>query len=424
VNPQRFLEGLFNAALLAVDPLACVPPHLPKPPKGRTIVVGAGKAAAAMARAVEKHWQGELSGLVVTRYGHGVTCQTIEVLEAAHPVPDAAGIAAAKKILGLIQGLSKDDLVLFLGSGGGSSLLTLPAGEITLEDKQAITHALLVSGAGIAEINCVRKHLSAIKGGRLVLAAAPARVCGLLISDVANDDPAIIASGPTLPDSSTQADARAVLRRYDIDVPQSVKKLFSYPRFETPKPNHPRFASVENVIVANAKDALKTAARKCDEGGTRATILDSAVEGSAIESAAAHANAVRGVLNGGGTLPNVLLSGGEVTVTLSRSRSEGIGGPNTEFLLALALALEPASEVWALACDTDGLDGIGDNAGAFLSPHTLLRAHLGGLDPQDYLARNDSYSFFKALGGLISTGPTRTNVNDFRAILIRERAKK
>jgi glycerate 2-kinase len=378
-------------------------------------VVGAGKAAAAMACAVEEHWEGELSGLVVTRYGHGVACQKIEILEAAHPVPDAAGNAAAKKILALVSGLTKDDLVLFLGSGGGSSLLSLPADKIALEDKQVITNALLASGAGIGEINCVRKHLSAIKGGRLALAAAPARVCGLLISDVANDDPAIIASGPTVADPSTRGEARAVLHRYGIDIPKSVEAFLDDPRSETPKPGHPQFENVKNFIVANADDALKAAARKSQEGGIPAIIFDCAVEGGAREAAAAHADAVRAVLKDSNRPQCVLLSGGEVTVTL---QGGGTGGPNTEFLLALALELGSKSGVWAIACDSDGIDGGGDNAGAFLAPDTLKRAQTQGLEPQDYLARNDSYSFFNALGTLIRTGPTRTNVNDFRAILI------
>jgi glycerate 2-kinase len=378
-------------------------------------VVGAGKAAATMARAVEEHWEGELSGLVVTRYGHAVACQKIEVLEAAHPVPDAAGNAAAKKILAFVGGLTQDDLVLFLGSGGGSSLLSLPADGIALEDKQVITNALLGSGASIGEINCVRKHLSAIKGGRLAMAAAPARVYGLLISDVANDAPAIIASGPTVADPSTRGEARAVLDRYGIDIPKSVEVFLDDPRSETPKPGHTQFENVKNFIVANADDALKAAARKSQEGGIPAIIFDCAVEGGAREAAAAHADAVRAVLKDSNTPQCVLLSGGEVTVTL---QGGGKGGPNTEFLLALALELGSKSGVWAIACDSDGIDGRGDNAGAFLAPDTLKRAQAQGLEPQDYLARNDSYSFFDALGTLIRTGPTRTNVNDFRAILI------
>jgi hydroxypyruvate reductase len=368
-----------------------------------------------MARAVEEHWQDGYSGLVVTRYRHGVACRKIEVLEAAHPVPDAAGIAAANKVLTLVRGLSEDDLVLFLGSGGGSSLLSLPAGGIELEDKQAITRALLASGAGIGEINCVRKHLSALKGGRLTLAAAPARVHGLLISDVPNDDPAVIASGPTVPDPTTREDARAVLFRYGIEVSEGVKTFLDDLRSETPKQDHPRFASVENVIVATAKEALNAAVRKSEGDGIRAIILNHKVEGSARKIANSHAEAVQAILNEGGAQPCVLLSGGEVTVAL---KGDGRGGPNTEFLLALALALEPIGNMWAIACDTDGIDGTGDNAGAFLSPHTLKRARSRGLDPQDYLVRNDSYSFFEALSALVRTGPTRTNVNDFRAILI------
>ncbi len=387
--------------------------------------MGAGKAAASMARAVEEHWQGDLSGLVVTRYGHSVACRKIDVLEAAHPIPDSAAMAAANKMLALVQGLSKDDLVLFLGSGGGSSLLCLPAGGISLKDKQAITNALLVSGAAIGEINCVRKHLSKIKGGRLALAAAPARVLGLHISDVANDDLAVIASGPTAPDPTAREDAHAVLERYGVTIPESVKTHLDDPQSETPKQNHLRFKCVENFIVATAKDALKEAARNAEEDGVRAIILDSAVEGDARSAAASHANAVRQILDEGNASPTVLLSGGEVTVALNRNQDGdiGIGGPNTEFLLALALALEPVSSLWALACDTDGIDGTGDNAGAILKPDMLSRARARGLDPQDYLARNDSYRFFEASHALIRTGPTRTNVNDFRVILIDQRPR-
>jgi len=377
--------------------------------------VGAGKAAAAMARAVEEHWQDDVSGLVVTRYGHGVACRKIEVLQAAHPVPDAAGMAAAAKMLSLVQELSEEDLVLFLGSGGGSSLLSLPSPGIELEDKQAITRALLASGAGIGEINCVRKHLSALKGGRLALAAAPARVHGLLISDVPNDDPAVIASGPTVPDPTTREDAHAVLCRYGIEIPEGVKTFLDDPRSETPKQDHPRFAGVENVIVAAAKDALNAAARASEALGLRAIILNHQMEGSARKIANSHAEAVGAIVNEAGARPCVLLSSGEATVALKGS---GRGGPNTEFLLALALALEPLGNMCAIACDTDGIDGTGDNAGAFLSPDTLKRARSHGLDPQDYLARNDSHSFFEALDALVCTGPTRTNVSDFRAILI------
>ncbi len=387
--------------------------------------MGAGKAAASMARAVEEHWQGDLSGLVVTRYRHSVACRNIEVLEAAHPIPDAAGIAAAGKMLALVQGLSKDDLVLFLGSGGGSSLLCLPAGGISLKDKQAITSALLSRGAAIGEINCVRKHLSRIKGGHLALAAAPASLHGLLISDVANDDPAVIASGLTVPDPTARQDARAVLERYGVTIPESVKTHLGDPRFETPKQDHARFNCVKNIIVATAKDALNEAARKANEDGVRAIILDSAVEADACSAAASHANAARQILNEGNAPPTVLLSGGEVTVALGGNGGGdiGMGGPNTEFLLALALALEPISNLWALACDTDGVDGTGDNAGAIFSPDTLSRARARGLDPRDYLVRNDSYRFFETSDALIRTGPTRTNVNDFRAILIKARRR-
>ena len=414
MNPEAFLRSLFDAAVAAADPAICVPPHLPPPPKGRTVVVGAGKAAASMARAVEGHWRGALSGLVVTRYGHGLPTKKIEVVEAAHPVPDDAGIAAATRMLSLLRGLDDDDLVLFLGSGGGSSLLSLPAPGISLSEKQAITRALLASGAPIGAVNCVRKHLSAIKGGRLALAAAPAAVCGLLISDVANDDPAIIASGPASPDPTTREEALSILRRYAIRVPSAVERFLSLPISETPKPGDGRFARVNNEIVATAKDAIDAAARSAEVQGVRPVVLGYAVEGEARLVAEEHA---RGAIEVGREqgVDVVLLSGGELTVTV---KGPGRGGPNTEYLLALALALEAMQGLWAIACDTDGIDGSEDNAGALLTPSTLRDARSKGIDAQSYLERNDAYGFFEKIGGLVRTGPTRTNVNDFRAILV------
>jgi glycerate 2-kinase len=416
LNPASFLRELFDAALAAADPRLCVPKHLPKPPKGRTIVVGAGKAAASMARAVEENWQGDLSGLVVTRYGHGVPCERIEVVEAAHPVPDHAGMGAARRILSLVSGLMENDLVLFLGSGGGSALLSLPVDAVPIAEKQAITRALLGCGAPIGEINSVRKHLSSIKGGRLALAAYPARVHGLLISDVANDDPAVIASGPTVPDPTTREDALGILRAYRIDVSPAAEVFLSNPGSETPKPGDPRFDRVTNTIIATANDALDAASRAAERAGIRPVILDPAAIGEARRVAEAHARAALDTA----TAPCVLLSGGELTVTLN---GEGRGGPNAEYLLALALGLDGAPGIWALACDTDGIDGSEDNAGAWISPSTLSGAEASGLDPREFLARNDAYGFFEKIageknGGLVRTGPTRTNVNDFRAILI------
>jgi glycerate 2-kinase len=418
LDPRAFLQALFGAALDAVRADACVPPHLPAPPAhGRTLVIGAGKAAAAMARSVERHWQGPLSGLVVTRYGHGEPCGQIEVVEAAHPVPDAAGQAAAERMLAMAGALGPDDLVLCLISGGGSALLALPAPGITLADKQAINRALLRSGATIAEINCVRKHLSAIKGGRLALACAPARVVTLLISDVPGDDPGTIASGPTLADPTSCADAQAVLRKYAITVPDNVRAHLDSGAGETPKPGTPGLERNRVHVVAAAQDALEAAAARARAAGVTPYILSDAIEGEARDVALVHAAMARQVARRGQPFarPCVMLSGGETTVTV---RGQGRGGRNAEFLLALALALDGAAGVHALACDTDGIDGSEDNAGAVCGPDTLARAAALGVDARARLADNDGYGFFSALGDLVVTGPTRTNVNDFRALLI------
>jgi glycerate 2-kinase len=417
VDARTLLRSLFDAAVAAADPLACVPPNLPAPPTGRTIVVGAGKAAAAMAAAVEAHWPGPLGGLVVTRIGHGAPTTRIRVVEAGHPIPDAAGAEAARDILALMQGLGQGDLVIGLISGGGSALLALPAGAVTLADKQALNRALLKSGARIGEINAVRKHLSAIKGGRLAAAAAPARFVNLVISDVPGDDVSVIASGPTVADLSTLEDARAVLARYRIDVPERVAAHLADPANETPKPGDPRLAKVETRLIATPWDSLAAAAAKAREAHCRPLILGEAIEGEARECGIVHAGIARSAAQHGepAQAPCLLISGGETTVTV---RGRGRGGRNAEFLLSLALALDGATGISALAADTDGIDGTEDNAGAILTPDTLARARLLGLDPRSRLDDNDAYPVFSALGDLVFTGPTRTNVNDFRAILI------
>jgi len=421
-QPRAFLRALFDAALRAADPARALPPRLPPPPRGRTVVVGAGKAAAAMAKAVEQHWRGPLSGLVITRYGHAVACPRIEVVEASHPVPDAAGGAAAARILEKVRGLTADDLVLVLASGGGSALMALPAPGIALDDKRTVTRGLLRSGATIGEINCVRKHLSAIKGGRLAAAAAPAHVVTLAISDVPGDDPAIIASGPTVPDPSTFAQARAILAKYAIDPPAAIAAHLAAAAEETPKPGDARLARSEVVLIATPQDALAAAAAAARAAGVTPLVLGDAIEGEARDVALVHAGIARQTAAGrllvGDTAlprPAVLLSGGETTVTV---RGSGRGGRNAEFLLALAVALDRHPAIHALAADTDGVDGTEDNAGAFYAPDTLPRAEALGLDLRARLADNDGYGAFHALGDLLVTGPTLTNVNDFRAILV------
>jgi hydroxypyruvate reductase len=424
-DPGALLRRLFDAALAAADPAKAVPRFLPAPPPegsgGRTLVVGAGKAAGAMARAVEDHWEAPLEGLVVTRYGHAVPCSRIEVVEAAHPVPDQAGLDAARRILEKVQGLGADDLVLCLISGGGSALLSLPAPGITLEEKQAVNKALLRSGAAIDEMNCLRKHLSAIKGGRLAAAAAPARVVSLLISDVPGDDPAVIASGPTVPDPTSFADALAILEKYHIDAPAAVIAHLKAAAEETPKPGDPRFAACETRMIARPQDSLEAAAEAARRAGVTPVILGDSLEGEAREVAQVMAGIARQAARFGqpAAPPAVLLSGGETTVTL---RGKGRGGRNAEFLLALTVALEGAAGIHALACDTDGIDGSEDNAGAVSAPDSLARAAAVGLDAKAMLADNDGYGFFAGLGDLVVTGPTLTNVNDFRAVLITDRA--
>jgi len=416
-DPRTFLVGLFNAAVAAVVAEKCLPAYLPAMPKGRTVVIGAGKAAAAMAACVEQHWQGVLSGLVVTRYGHGAACKSIEVLEAAHPVPDVAGEQAAQRILKTVHGLTADDLVICLMSGGGSALLAMPADGITFAQKQEINRALLKSGATIFEMNCIRKHLSAIKGGRLALACGLARVVTLAISDIPGDDPAIIGSGPTLVDSSTCADALAILQRYDIAVPALVTAQLAGNAWETPKPGDARFARHTHHVIATAQLALEAAVAAARTAGLAAYILSDRMEGEARDVGTVHAAIARQVRVHGQpfTAPCVVLSGGETTVTV---RGDGQGGRNTEFLLSLALALAGEQGIYALAADTDGIDGSKDNSGALLTPDSLVRAAEQGLSVPALLDNNDGYRFFDTLGDLIITGPTRTNVNDFRAMLI------
>ncbi|MGH8706135.1 MAG: glycerate kinase type-2 family protein, partial [Burkholderiales bacterium] len=384
---------------------------------GRTVVVGAGKAAAAMAKAVADRWRGPLSGLVVTRYGHAVPCRGIEVVEAAHPVPDQAGLDAAARMLESVRGLSRDDLVLALISGGGSSLLALPAAGLTLEDKQAVNRALLRSGANIAEMNCVRKHLSAIKGGRLAAACAPARVVTLLISDVPGDDASVVASGPTVADATTFADALAILEKYRIGEPRAVLAHLRAAQEETPKPGDRRLAANTVITVATAQHALEAAAEVARRAGVAPVILGGAIEGEAREVALVHAAIARQVARHGqpAAAPCVLLSGGETTVTV---RGHGRGGRNAEFLLALAVALDGSAGIYAMSGDTDGIDGTEDNAGAILTPDSVQRAAAAGKDAKRMLADNDAYGFFAALGDLVRTGPTLTNVNDIRAILV------
>jgi hydroxypyruvate reductase len=416
-SQNQFLRRLFAAATAAADPALCLPPHLPAERGGRLIVVGAGKASAAMASALEAHWPGPLEGLVVTRYGFGAPCSRIEIVEAAHPVPDAAGQAAAARILERVRGLGPDDHVLALISGGGSAVLAAPAAGVALEEKQALTSALLKSGASIHEMNCVRKHLSAIKGGRLAVAAWPASVLTLAISDVAGDDPEVIASGPTVGDPTTCADALAVLDRYAIAIPPALRRRLENGELETPKPGDARLAKAEFRIIASPSLALQAAAEAARAAGVTPLILGDEIEGEAREVARVLAGIAKSCARHGVPVapPCVLLSGGEATVTI---RGQGRGGRNSELMLALAIALQGQSRICALAGDTDGIDGSEDNAGALITPDTLVRARVQGLDAQAALDNNDAYSFFAALGDLLVTGPTLTNVNDFHAILV------
>ncbi len=416
MTPEDLLKAMFKAGVDAALPSLCVPAHLPKRSKGRTVIIGAGKASGAMAKALEDAWDGPLEGLVVTRYGYRVPTTRLEVVEAAHPVPDAAGRDAAKRIFELVQGLTEDDLVLCLISGGGSALLALPAEGVTLEDKQAMNKALLKSGATISEMNTVRKHLSAIKGGRLAKAAYPARVVALMISDVPGDDPSIIASGPTVPDPSTNADALAIIEKYGLDVPETMRRVLEK-NDETPKPGDPCFDRVENIMIATPQASREAAAEVAPKVGVTPVILGDSIEGESRDVALVHAGIARQCAMRGQPEkpPCVLISGGETTITL---KGKGKGGRNTEYLLALAIALQGMPQIYALAGDTDGVDGSEDNAGALIYPDTLARAEAAGINAKAMLADNDPYTFFKGIGNLLETGPTLTNVNDLRAILI------
>jgi glycerate 2-kinase len=419
-TPQALLRRMFDAAIASAQPALCIPAHLPDPQeigRGRLIVIGAGKASAAMARAVEEHWEGPLSGLVVTRYGYAVPCQHIDIVEAAHPVPDAAGQVAAERLLQLVQGLTAEDLVLCLISGGGSSLLALPATGLTLEHKQAVSRALLSSGATISEMNCVRRHLSRIKGGHLAAACHPARVLTLLISDVPGDDPMDIASGPTVADPTTCEDALAVIRRYGIDVPSAVLEVLESGRGESIKLGDPRLAGTETRMIATPQMALEAAATVARQAGYAPYILGDALEGEARDVGKVLAGMALQVAGRSQPFeaPCVMLSGGETTVTV---RGNGRGGRNVEWLLAAGITLNGHPRIHALAGDTDGVDGLEEVAGAYLGPDSLHRAWAMGLRPKDSLANNDGHGFFGALGDSVITGPTLTNVNDFRAILI------
>lgn len=415
------MREMFEAAIASAQPQLCVPPHMPSPGevKGRLIVIGAGKASAAMARAVEDHWTGPLSGLVVTRYGYKVPCERIEIVEAAHPVPDQAGLDAAQRLLQVVQGLSADDVVLCLISGGGSSLLPLPLPGISLQDKQQVNRALLASGATISEMNTVRRHLSAIKGGRLAAACHPARVINLLLSDVPGDRPLDIASGPTVADPSTCEDALAIVRRYGIELPAHVLQVLSSGAGESVKPTDPRLARVDTRMVAAPQQALQAAAAVALRHGYTPYVLGDAIEGEARDVGKVLGAMALQVAERGEPFarPCALLSGGETTVTL---RGQGRGGRNVECLLSLALATQGHPRIHALMGDTDGVDGIEEIAGALMGPHTLQEAFAKGLSPRASLDANDGHGFFQTLGDSVITGPTLTNVNDFRVILIHE----
>lgn len=407
------LRGLFDAAVAVAMPDVCLPDHLPDPPRGRTLVVGAGKASAAMAATLENHWTGPLSGLVITRYGHSVPCKKIEIVEAAHPVPDEKGTKAAAHILELAGELGQDDLLIALISGGGSALLSVPGVGLELADKQTINQLLLSSGVAISEMNVVRKHLSAIKGGRLASAAWPARTCGLLISDVPGDDPATIASGPTVGDASTLADARKILRAIAKPLPGAVNDALQASENESPKPGDERLGFAENIVISTPMMALKAAAKLAEENGMQAIILGDDLQGDARDLGCSMAQQALAVPRS--DKPVVLLSGGETTVTMTGS---GVGGRNVEYLMGLAVGLNGAPNIYALACDTDGIDGGAEIAGAYITPSSLKRAETIGYLFETALENNDGHGLFERLDNQVITGPTLTNVNDFRAILI------
>ena len=417
-DPKSFLTSIFNAAVAAADPEKTIRNHLPAKPKGRTIVIGAGKGSAQMAAAFEKVWDGPIDGLVVTRYGYGARCERIEIIEAAHPVPDAAGLEASRRLLEKVRGLTSDDLVIALISGGGSALLPSPAPGLTLADEIAVNEALLASGAPIAAMNTIRKHVSTIKGGRLAAAAHPARVVSLVVSDIPGDNPALVASGPTVPDTGSRADALASIAAYGMKLPASVMAHIQSPAADAPRPDDPRFASNEVHLTASAGVSLEAAAAEAKRQGIEAVILSDAIEGEAREVGGVHAAIAREVATRSRPFakPVLILSGGETTVTL---RAKGKGGRNSEFLLAFAIGIDGVEGIHALAADTDGIDGSENNAGAFADGSTVSRMRAAGVDAKAMLASNNAWTAFNAVGDLFAPGPTGTNVNDLRAILVR-----
>ncbi|TPI48722.1 glycerate kinase [Mesorhizobium sp. B2-9-1] len=417
-DPKSFLTSIFNAAVAAADPEKTICNHLPAKPKGRTIVIGAGKGSAQMAAAFEKVWDGPIDGLVVTRYGYGARCERIEIIEAAHPVPDAAGLEASRRLLEKVRGLTADDLVVALISGGGSALLPSPAPGLTLADEIVVNEALLASGAPIAAMNTIRKHVSTIKGGRLAAAAYPARVVSLVVSDIPGDNPALVASGPTVPDTGSRADALASIAAYGMKLPASVMAHIQSPAADAPRPDDPRFAGNEVHLTASAGVSLEAAAAEAKRQGIEAVILSDAIEGEAREVGGVHAAIAREVAtrNRPFAKPVLILSGGETTVTL---RAKGKGGRNSEFLLAFAIGIDGMNGIDALAADTDGIDGSENNAGAFADGSTVARMRAAGVDAKTMLAGNNAWTAFNAVGDLFVPGPTGTNVNDLRAILVR-----
>lgn len=418
MDPKPFLASIFEAAVAAADPERTIRDHLPERPKGRTIVIGAGKGAAQMAAAFEKVWGGPVEGLVVTRYGYGAATERIEVIEAAHPVPDDAGLEAGQRLLRLVEGLNEDDLVVALVCGGGSALLPAPAGSLTLADEIAVNEALLASGAPISVMNAIRKHVSAIKGGRLAAAAHPARVVSLIVSDIPGDNPALVASGPTVPDSASRADALKAVQTYAIDLPERVMAHLNSAEADAPRPDDERFARNEVKLIASAAVSLEAAAAEAKRQGIEAVILSDSIEGEAREVGSVHAAIAREIAtrNRPFRKPVLLLSGGETTVTL---RAKGKGGRNTEFLLSFALGIDGFDGIHALAADTDGIDGSEDNAGAFCDGETVPRMRASGIDARAMLAANNAWTAFDAVDDLFVPGPTGTNVNDLRAILVR-----
>ena len=418
-DPRHLFTSLFSAAVAAADPERTIRNFLPAKPKGRTIVIGAGKGSAQMARAFEKAWDGPLEGVVVTRYGYATPCERIEILEAAHPVPDVAGLAASRRLFKAVEGLTEDDLVVALISGGGSALLPAPPEGMTPQDEIAVNEALLASGAPISAMNTVRKHLSRIKGGRLALAAHPARVASLIVSDIPGDNPAFVASGPTVPDATTRGDALAIVEAYGMALPEAALLHLSSPAADAPNPADPRLAGNDSHIVASAAVSLEAAAEEARRQGIVAVILSDAMEGEAREVAAVHAAIAREIAARDRPFrkPVLLLSGGETTVTIREKG--GRGGRNTEFLLAFALAIDGMEGIHAFAADTDGIDGSEDNAGAFADATTAARLRAAGLDPRAMLSRHDAWTAFDAIGDLFVPGPTGTNVNDLRVVLVR-----